>query len=449
MSESLSWSLRWRLSVLWALQWGITGSLLTYLPLYFTEHQVGEEARGQLMAVAALGLLVAPFVVGQVCDRWMASDKYLAMAHFIGGLVLLAIPAAAENYRDTGSGFGVLLAMTAVHAVVYFPTIPLASALTFRHLPNPDDEFGGVRIWGTVGWVVSGIGLSLWLGQEDFGIWLREVFPAGDSLFTAVGGLFSWLGKPSSSHCFSIAAIQSFALGAFCVFLVPASPPLRRVRHSSSVAVVDVFRMFRQPQFVLLIVISFLMSGVLSFYNYAVPTLLEHLGYSSSWIPAAMTIGQISEFPALILLSLCLRRIGMKMTFAIGMAAWLVRYIVFAAEAPMIFILCGVGLHGVCHVFLIIVIQLYVDQACPGDVRNSAQNLIAFLTLGIATPAGFLLAGVHGQVCRLDDPQHADYTTFFAYPAVAVLVLLAVFLKWGRFSARTDDGRRPSPPEIG
>ena len=153
MSAGLTRSIRWRLSILWFLEWGITGAILTYLPIYFTHNGLSVTQLGQLMAVSAVGLWVAPFVVGQVCDRWLATERYLAIAHFIGGCALVAIPAATESFQpETGEGFGILLLLVGLYAAAYFPTIPLASSLTFRHLPNRDEDFGKVRIWGTVGW---------------------------------------------------------------------------------------------------------------------------------------------------------------------------------------------------------------------------------------------------------------------------------------------------------
>jgi len=139
MAPQLRWHLRWRLSVLWALQWGITGAVLTYLPLYFQEKQLSPEQLGKLMAVSAVGLWVAPFIVGEVCDRWMATQKYLAVSHFVGGLLLLAIPIAADLYNpNTGEYFNALLVLVGLHAAAYFPTIPLASALSFHHLQHPE-----------------------------------------------------------------------------------------------------------------------------------------------------------------------------------------------------------------------------------------------------------------------------------------------------------------------
>ena len=143
--------------------------------------------------------------------------------------------------------------------------------------------------------------------------------------------------------------------------------------------------------------ISVALAAVVPFYTYAVPKMLEQMGFAGRWVPVTMTIGQISEFPALVLLGVCLKRYGLKVTFALGMAAWVVRYALFAADAPMGLILVGIALNGVCHVFIIIVIQLYVDANCRRDLRASAQNLIAFLSLGIAMPIGLLAAGLLGR----------------------------------------------------
>ncbi|WP_166829787.1 MFS transporter [Thalassoroseus pseudoceratinae] len=442
MSSPISTSLRWRLSVLWALQWGITGSTLTYLPLYFTEHRVDAQQLGQLMAVAALGLLVAPLVVGQVCDRWMHSEKYLAIAHFLGGFTLTYIPEAARVYAETQDNFPVLLGLIAVYAAAYFPTIPLASSLTFRHLTDPDSQFGSIRIWGTVGWVLAGLGLSLWLGQREFSVWLYRAFPGGGVLFNEAGTVFDFLGSPSSDDAFDIAAILSFALSAFCVFL-PKTPPLhvrteklsraerkanrKKTRIRERFAVLSVLRLFLDPQVALLIAISFALALVVPTYSLAVPILLEHLGISAHWVPAVMTVGQISEFPCLALLHWCLARWGAKITFALGMLAWLVRYGLFAADTPFAVVMFGVSLHGVCHVFLVIVVQLYLDRRCPPDTKATAQNIFAFLTLGIALPLGFLLAGWWGRICRLTTPDMANFSLFFAVPAGIVAGLLLIF----------------------
>ena len=83
--------------------------------------------------------------------------------------------------------------------------------------------------------------------------------------------------------------------------------------------------------------------------------------------------------------------------------AWVIRYFLFALNPSDELILTGIALNGICHVFLIIVIQLFIDAKSRSDLKASAQNLFAFLTMGIAMPIGFLLAGKLGEYCKIDD----------------------------------------------
>lgn len=427
MSGRLSWSLRWRLSILWLLEWGISGTILTYLPLYLSENGVSAARQGQLLAISAIGLWVAPFAVGQIADRWLAYEKYLAISHFVGGLTLVSIPFVTELFNATGRHFSVLMILFGVYAIAYLPTVPLATALTFRHLPDPDSQFSKVRVWGTVGWMLAGVGLSLWLGRTDAYDWMSARFPEWKPAIRTLSRNLAWLPAPSSSDCFRIAAILSFALGCFCVFL-PATPPTRA--RDAGIAPLQILSMFRDRQFRFLIGISFLLSLVIPLYTLQVPKLLEQLKFSRDWIPTIMLVGQISEFPALLFLPLFLKRWGIKWTFAAGMAAWCLRYVLFMFEEPLGLIVLGLAFHGVCHVFLIIVIQLFVDSRCRSDLRATGQNLFTFITAGIGMPLGAWLGGKLGQLSYDDQTGDTDYQLLFSVPAGIILVILLIFIRY-------------------
>ncbi len=429
------------------LQWGITGAILTYLPLYFADKGLKRDQLGELMAVGAIGLWVAPFLVGQICDRWLGAEKYLAASHFLGGLALLSIPVATDFYAKTGENFGVLTALVGFYAVAYFPTVPVASALTFRHLPHPETQFGRVRMWGTVGWVLSGLFLSLWLGHADAIGWLSERWPEWKTTLLRYGRMLDWLGSPSSDDSFRIAALLSFALSSFCAFL-PQSPPAVR---SKGIAPLQVLGMFRDRTFAVMIATSFVLAIVVPLYSLEAPKLLERSGIDQNWVPAVMTVGQLSEFPALLLLAFCLRRLGMKKTFLIGMIAWLARYLIFALTIELPAVLVAIAMHGVCHVFLIIVIQLYVDSACRSDLRASAQNLFAFVTVGIGMPIGFLVGGKLGEWSVDPVTKTASYGWLFALPAAIILLVMIAYCrgtglwKGSRAAKATDDSTTAEP----
>lgn len=415
----LRWKLRWRLSLLWFLEWGITGALLTYLPLYFAQHGLPLEETGPLLAVGAVGLWVAPIVTGQICDRWMNTERYLSLAHLCGGITLLAIPVAVEAHWNQ-----LVIWLLGLFAALYLPTMPLASALTFRHLPQPDLQFGSVRVWGTIGWILSGVGLSVWLQWPDAQHWLREKLPATESAVLKLDRLVRQLPGPTSDDAFHIAAILSFVLSSFCVFL-PPTPPARTV--TSGFAPLAVLKLFFDRSFLTLALFSFLLGMIVPLYSLAVPPLLEQQGFHADWVPAVMTIGQISEFPALLLLPFILRRCGLRGTFLLGIAAWAVRYTLFAVDAPIPVTLLGVALHGVCHVFVIIVIQLYIDAHCPPDRKSSAQNLFAFLTLGIAMPIGLLLSRPLVQASKDATGEVVQFSRVFGIPALLLTVTMCLF----------------------
>ncbi|MBI3467281.1 MAG: MFS transporter [Planctomycetes bacterium] len=172
--------------------------------------------------------------------------------------------------------------------------------------------------------------------------------------------------------------------------------------------------------------IAFLLAMALALYFYATPKFLADLGIPDHRIQPVQTIGQISEIPALLLLPLALRRLGIKGTFAVGLAAWTLRFLIFSLGWPVWLVVASIGLHGLCHVFILIVAQLYVDSQCPPNVRASAQNLLAVLAFGIGLPAGFVLSGL--LTAAFTEDAATDYQQLFLLPTLILGSLLIVFL---------------------
>jgi hypothetical protein len=113
-----------------------------------------------------------------------------------------------------------------------------------------------------------------------------------------------------------------------------------------------------------------------------------------------------------------------------GVVAWMVRYLIFALEAPLGWILLGIALHGVCHVFLIIVVQLYVDSTCPRDLRATAQNVFMFVAGGIAMPLGLLVTQPLVKACTNSVTGEMRFGPLFAAPAAFLACVLVGFWKW-------------------
>src|SRR6266478_4072236 len=55
------------------------------------------------------------------------------------------------------------------------PVLTLGVSLSFRQLAHPERDFGRVRMWGTVGWIMPGLALGYWFSDPP---WLIDALAA-------------------------------------------------------------------------------------------------------------------------------------------------------------------------------------------------------------------------------------------------------------------------------
>ncbi len=147
---------RTSLSLMMFLQYAIWGAWLPLLWPFLTGHRgLSATEVGNIFAVGAVGAIMAPLVAGQIADRFFATEKFLALSHLLGAVLVWQL-ARLESYSA-------LLWFSLGYSLIYSPTLSLTNSLAFHHLPDRDRDFGKVRVWGTVGWIVVGVGIGQWL----------------------------------------------------------------------------------------------------------------------------------------------------------------------------------------------------------------------------------------------------------------------------------------------
>ena len=351
-------SVRLRLSVMMFLQYFVWGAWYVTMGTWLAETlRLSGAQSGLAYGTTAVSAMISPFFVGMIADRYFATERLLAVLQLIG--------AAALMLASTATSFGSLYPVLLVYTLCYMPTLALTNSLSFRQMTAPDREFPAIRVLGTVGWIVAGLAIGT-LGLEATAVPLR------------------------------IAAGASVVLGVWCLVL-PHTPPLERGRRITWREAVgfDTLSLMRDRSFAVFVTGSFLVCIPLQFYYAFANPFLNEIGVENA--AGKMTLGQMSEIGFMLVMPWFFRRLGVKYMLLAGIAAWALRYALFASgnSSNLMWMLYGgIVLHGICYDFFFVTGQIYVDRRAPAALRAAAQGFIAFVTLGVGMLIGSWLSGL-------------------------------------------------------
>jgi len=362
--------------------WYVTMGNYLMKTLHFDGNQVGHA-----YSTFAIAAMISPFFVGMIADKYFATERLLGVLHLVGAGLLFAVSEA----QSFSSFYVLLLAYT----LCYTPTIALSNSLSFSQMKDPGADFPSVRVLGTIGWIIAGLTIGF-LGIED-----KAMF-------------------------FKIASALSVVMGLYC-FTMPHVPPKKDERQKtfSEILGLDALKLFKEKDFAIMILSSVLISIPLMFYYSFTNAFLNEAGMVNA--AGKMTMGQMSEIIFLLVMPFFFKRLGVKKMILIAMAAWIIRYMLFAYgnnELLVWMFYLGIIFHGICYDFFFITGQIYVDKRAPSKLRNSAQGLITFATYGLGFYLGSLASGFVVNMYVIGDNLH-DWKTIWYIPAgFSVLVFL-------------------------
>ncbi len=404
----MSFGLRLRLFVMMFLQYFVWGLWLPVLYQWIGPNglNLSNMQIAYIFMVYGFGAILGPFVIGQLADRYFATEKVMAVAHLIGGVLLLA--------TTQMSTFWPIFVLLFVYCNLYMPTMALSNSITFRSLGDErQDQFAIIRMFGTIGWIAAGLFFTAYRRSADL---------------PALKPLFDMVGQPSSRDCLRIAGIVSLIYGVYC-FLLPHTPPVPAKETDpidKKSAVLESLELLRHRSFAILIFVSGLIGIMLAFYFQLENPFLEAIGTPAADTGGYMTIGQIAEWAVMPLVPLAVATFGVKRTMLIGAGGWALRFLLSMIGQPWWLMIATIGFHGFCFGFFFVVAQMFVDRAASGDIKASAQNLFVFIVYGIGTIAGNLLAGFIKDTFTTTD-KVTNWTAVWAGPFVMTLICMALF----------------------
>ena len=387
----MDWPLYIRLSAMMFLQFAIWGAWSPVLaarllgPLKMSGKQTG-----WIYGTIYLGCIVSPLVGGLITDRWVATQWFLAGASLVGGVLLLV---AARQTTFKG-----LFVVMILYALAFAPTLALVNSLMFTHLAKAGATSFAVFLWGVLAWVLVGWLLAAW----------RRAKGAGDG-----------------SDCLKLAGGLSLALGVYCLTLPHTPPP---AEPGAVLPFVKAFALLKQPNFLLFMIVAFVVATQLQFYFLGTARYLGDLGVEDKNMPAVMTIAQATQVLAMTFMAFYQDRVlgalGFRWTLVIGAAGWLVMYGAYALMRPRGLVIASQALHGIAYAFFINVGFIYVDAAATKDFSNSAQALYTVALFGLGFFLGTQFTGFVMDRFRIDE--RFRWRPIFLVPCVLTLAGAAV-----------------------
>ncbi|MDX1577892.1 MAG: MFS transporter [Gemmatimonadota bacterium] len=399
-------STKTRLGLMMFLQYAIWGAWAPVLSAYLiTDLGFSGAQVGWIYALLPLATVIAPLAGGQLADRYFASEKVIGFLAFTGGVLLLVV----SQTTDYATMFWLMLA----YCMLYAPTLALTNSIAMINLKDSEEEFGAIRVWGTLGWIAAGWTLTgwRWLGED-----VASMSVSADALV--------------------LAGLLSVAMG-FQALTLPHTPPQKD--DVNPWAFLESFKMLKSKDFAIFMGITFVVATELEFYYILTAPFLESdaIGVSSTLTPWVLTIAQLAEVLVMIfLLPRFLKKYGMRKTLAFGVVAWPIRYVIFAIGSPTWLVIASLTLHGFCYVFFFVAAFIYVDKVAPPDIRASAQSLIAVIALGLGRFLGSLFAGWIRDVFTTLGV--TNWTNVFLVPCALTIFCAVAFMLFFREESRPE-----------
>lgn len=370
--------------------WGAWyGQMSKYM---FTQLDATGDQVGNAYLAFSLAMLIAPFFVGMIADRYFAAQKVLGVLNILGAVLLYFL----IQVIDPANFFWYIF----LYCLTFAPTISLTSSIAMSQMTSSEKDFPAIRVMGTAAWII-------------------------------VTNIVGYYALGDQVAIFEIAMYAALVIGVFSFFL-PNTPPNSDGETSwKQILGVDAFQMFKDRSFLVFFIGSILICIPLSFYYAMANPSLTDSGMTNveNW----MSLGQVSEVVFMLLIPFFFRKYGVKWILTIGVIAWIVRFMFFGygdAETSLWMLFAAIILHGVCYDFFFVSGQIYTDMKAGPAIKSQAQGLITLATYGIGMGIGSKLAGIVTDMNTVNDIK--DWTSIWLVPAgisAVVLILFVVFFK--------------------
>ncbi|WP_142848353.1 3-phenylpropionate MFS transporter [Telmatospirillum sp. J64-1] len=354
------------------------GITLPYWPVWLEAQGMGAAEIGMLLAAAYAAKLGNP-LIGALVDRRGDRKKPMILL-CLGGILayLLFLPA---------SGFWSFLLLTVITTVLVTSLMPLGDNLTLLQAKRHGLDYGRIRLWGSVAFILASIsgGAILERVEADIVLWL------------VVASLMVLL--------------------VFCLFLPDMERTARQDGKPAEKGLL--WRLLRHPAFLtFLAATSLIQMSHMAYYGFA--TLhWRQAGLSTDLIGLLWAEGVLAEILLFAFSGALLRRMGIGPLLIVSALGCVLRWGVLGLTTDPVALAAAQLLHAATFGAGHLAAMHFLVQAAPRAVSARAQSLYYSITTGVASGLAMLAAG----------PLYAAFggASFLVMAAISVL---AVAMAW-------------------
>ena len=337
----------WRIAGFYFFYYAFIGMFAPYWSLYLKSLRFNAVEIGMLMSAQPVMRMLAPNLWGWLADHTGKRRLVVQVAALLSALFYLGVFAF--------KGFWGMLVVLGLMSFFWSASMPLVEATTLSYLGPNVSRYGRIRSWGSIGFIVSVVGLGYAFDHVAIG-WLLWA------------GLVSELG------------ILVFSMQ------LPAVPVLSHHTDHQSIR-----NLVLEPRVLTLFGACFLMSVAHGpYYTFFSIYLVEH-GYAKSAVGGLWALGVISEIAMFFLMPRLARRYGYKRILTASFALAVLRFMLIGwCVDSIVLLLFAQVLHAATFGAYHASSMGLVHELFRGRHQSRGQALFGSLTYG----AGGMLGGM-------------------------------------------------------
>jgi len=341
------------LALFYFLNFATIGAFFPWYPPLLAERGFGPALIGTALATGSISRMIFTPLWGDLADR------YHARREIMGSCTMLA--AACLGGTALATSVAGTLAWIFLYGFFVVPIFPLAEATAFSLLGDRAERYGRVRLWGSIGFVVTSQGLGL------------LVRPLGLAIVP-------WV------------AAGLLALASLVAFALPGRDSVRaEVLPGAAPGGLRAPLPWR-PLLAVFVAAALGQAAHGPYYDFF--TLQMGARGVATWaIGSLWTLGVAAEIALMAVGHRVLSRLGLVPSLRWSLALGALRWGLYAAMPALGLIAAGQLLHGASFGLLHMATVSLTDRLTPPGRKAFGQTLVSMWAYGLGGGAGMLLAG--------------------------------------------------------